>query len=143
VDTIEQETDKREQARADEIDAAGPQKRRRYSLAYKRRVVEEVLTGTDSVSVVARRHDINANLLFNWRKQYLSGRYEEKGGLSLIPITVSAMAEAPSSAPDKALNPIQSGTDRLEIVLSGGHRLVVEGSMSTVALRTALEVLTG
>jgi transposase len=143
VDTIEQETAKREQARTEEIDVARPQERRRYSVEYKRRVVEETLMGEDSVSVVARRHDLNANLLFNWRKRYLSGGYDEEGGSSLIPITVSPMPEAPLSAPDKKSARNQSSADRLEIVLSGGHRLVVEGSMSTVVLRTALEVLTG
>jgi transposase len=141
VDTIEQETDKREQARADEIDAAGLLKRRRYSVEYKRRVVEETLTGEDSVSVVARRHDLNANLLFNWRKRYLSGGYDEEGGSSLIPITVSPMPKASLSAPDQESAHSRSGADRLEIVLSRGHRVVVEGALSAAALRTALEML--
>ena len=37
-------------------------KRRKYSKALKRRIVEECLAGNASASVVARRHDINANL---------------------------------------------------------------------------------
>ena len=54
VDTMTQETDKRTRSGTEETGAAGPWKRKRYSVAYKRRVVEEVLTGKDSVSVVAR-----------------------------------------------------------------------------------------
>ncbi|WP_425266315.1 transposase [Burkholderia lata] len=29
-----------------------------------------------SVSIVARRHDINANVVFGWRKQYREGKLE-------------------------------------------------------------------
>lgn len=117
------------------------QKRRQYSKAFKRQVVEEALTGEDSVSVVARRHDINTNLVFNWRKQYLAGKYEEDSASALIPITVTPMVKAPALAPDKDYPQERSGGDRLEIALTGGHRLVIEGAVSPVVLRTALEVL--
>lgn len=43
---------------------AGGDRRRRFTLGYKRRVVEETLAEGASVSVVARRHDVNANQLF-------------------------------------------------------------------------------
>ena len=43
---------------------------RSHSLEEKRRIVLECLTSGDSVSIVARRHDMNANQLFHWRKQY-------------------------------------------------------------------------
>jgi len=48
-------------------------RRRRYTLALKRQVVEEALAGDDLVSMVARRHDLNANLLFTWRRRYRQG----------------------------------------------------------------------
>jgi len=144
VDTIQEEAGRKPDSQAGKHEAEGSrpvQKRGQYSKAYKRQVVEEALTGEESVSVVARRHDINANMLFNWRKQYLAGKYEEESGSGLIPITVSALAGVPSTTPDTDHSEIRSGVDRLEIVLSGGHRLVVEGSASSAALRTALEVL--
>jgi transposase len=43
--------------------------RRSWSADEKRRIVEESLRPGASVSVVARRHDLNANLLFTWRRQ--------------------------------------------------------------------------
>ena len=43
--------------------------RRSWSAEEKRRIVEESLRPGASVSVVARRHDLNANLLFTWRRQ--------------------------------------------------------------------------
>ena len=123
-----------------EAEAPRIQKRRQYSISFKRQVVEAALAGQDSVSVVARRHDINTNLLFNWRKQYLAGKYDEEAGSSLIPIAMTPMAKVPVTARDTSQP--RSAVGRLEMVLSGGHRLVVEGSVDPVVLRTALEVLT-
>ncbi len=118
------------------------QRRRQYSKAYKRQVVEEALTGEDSVSVVARRHDINTNLLFTWRKQYLAGKYDSAEVSSLIPIAVTPMAALPTTVQTEEDPRERSAQDRLEIVLSGGHRVVVEGTVSPAVLRTTLEVLT-
>jgi len=41
--------------------------RRKFSTDFKRQVVSEIYAAGTSVSVIARRHDINANLLFRWR----------------------------------------------------------------------------
>ena len=43
--------------------------RRSWSAEGKRQIVEESRRPGASVSVVARRHDLNANLLFTWRRQ--------------------------------------------------------------------------
>ena len=43
-------------------------RRRRWTAEEKRRIVEETRAPGSSVSVVARRHDINANLLFKWKR---------------------------------------------------------------------------
>jgi hypothetical protein len=43
--------------------------RRKWSGAFKRRVVAEAAELGVSVASVARRHDLNANLLFNWRRR--------------------------------------------------------------------------
>ena len=45
-------------------------KNRRYSAAFKRQVVRETLAPGSSVSIVARRHDINSNIVFRWRKEF-------------------------------------------------------------------------
>ncbi|SDR49864.1 Transposase [Rhizobiales bacterium GAS113] len=47
--------------------------RRRWSESLKRQIVAESLAPAASVSVVARRHDINANQLFTWRRRYGAG----------------------------------------------------------------------
>jgi transposase len=44
------------------------QRRRRWSAAEKMRMVEESLEPGASVSLVARRHGVNTNQLFTWRR---------------------------------------------------------------------------
>jgi transposase len=46
----------------------GKRKRRAWSEAEKRLIVEEALAPGASVAEVARRHGANANLVFNWRR---------------------------------------------------------------------------
>ena len=44
---------------------------REYSEALKRQMVAETQVPGASVSIVARRHDVNSNQLFRWRRQLL------------------------------------------------------------------------
>ena len=52
------------------VDTKQP-KRRQYSEALKRQMVAETQVPGASVSIVARRHDVNSNQLFQWRRQLL------------------------------------------------------------------------
>ena len=47
---------------------------RTYAQEFKQQVIRETLEPGMSVSIVARRHDINANVVFAWRKQYREGK---------------------------------------------------------------------
>ena len=57
------------------------------TLEEKRRIVEEVLRGDASVAVIARRHEVNANLVFSWKRQYEKGLLEPSG-TALVPVKV-------------------------------------------------------
>jgi len=62
---------------ADNTRAAGStrgRRLRRYSFDLKRQIVEDTLVPGSSVSMVARRYDVNANLVFEWRNLYRKGR---------------------------------------------------------------------
>ena len=48
-------------------------RRRRWSAGEKLRIVEETLSGHDSISAVARRNGVAPNLLYRWRKLMLEG----------------------------------------------------------------------
>ena len=51
----------------------GRRRNRLWPEALKREVVEAALAPGASVSVVARRYDVNANQVFGWRKRYREG----------------------------------------------------------------------
>ena len=48
-------------------------RRRRWPVALKRQIVAETLVPGASASVVARRHDVNTNQLFRWRRDWRDG----------------------------------------------------------------------
>ena len=52
----------------EEETAALRRKRRSWSLDEKHRIVDESLEAGASLAEVARRHDLNANQLFAWRR---------------------------------------------------------------------------
>ena len=51
----------------------GKLRRRLWSADEKRRIVAEAAAPGASISVVARRHDVNANMVFTWRRQLGAG----------------------------------------------------------------------
>src|ERR1700692_5046712 len=66
-------------------------KRRRRSVAERRRVVEETLAAGASVARVARAHGVNANQVFHWRRLYQQGLFGEGDAetVKLLPVHVS------------------------------------------------------
>lgn len=52
------------------------QRRRRWSIAEKVRLVEEAMQPGVSVSYVARRHGVSPSLLFHWRRRMAEGGME-------------------------------------------------------------------
>ena len=101
--------------------------RRKFSKARKRQIVEECF-GDDSTSIVARRHDINANLLFKWRKDYESKAVHNQPS-KLLPIQV-----------DESQSPVSSSIC-LAIDLGRGCKITVYDNASTALLRESLLVL--
>ena len=65
----------------------GVTKRRQYSEALKRQMVAETQVPGASVSIVARRHDVNSNQLFRWRRQLLPKAVVESG--AMVPVEIA------------------------------------------------------
>lgn len=97
-------------------------------------MVEETLLPEASVSRVARRHDVNANQLFHWRKLYREGRLGET--TNFLPVTVAKEPLREARKEDHFI----PGTGTIEIKLSQGT-LRILGSVDVTALRTVLECL--
>jgi transposase len=106
---------------------------RRRSVKERREIVEETLVVGASVARVARRHDVNANQVFYWRKLYREGRLGGSSG-QLLAVKVSP---DPMVRPDLAM-----ATGTMEIKVGKGM-VRVAGAVDVQALRAALEYLAG
>lgn len=114
-----------------------PKGRKRHRTIKERRdIVEETLVPGASVARVARRHDVNANQVFYWRKLYREGRLGLGLATPLLPVKVEA--ERPTETTKCDDPTLSSGT--MEIKLPRGT-LRIAGSVDVVALRTAMECL--
>ena len=126
-------------------------RRRRRTDEEKRRIIAECDAPGSSVSIVARRHDLNANLLFTWRRQLQRG--ESKVGLdpaSFVPAIIAPDDAAHPGSPAAAEQERQGSfkdspghrrSGVIEIVLSCGRRVIVEERVSVAALARVIGVL--
>src|ERR1700730_19198040 len=62
-------------------------RRREWPEALKRQMVAETLERGASVSIVARRHDVNSSQLFRWRRQLLPKAVVESG--AMVPVEIA------------------------------------------------------
>jgi transposase len=100
--------------------------------------VTESLAPGASVSKVAQRYGVNANLLFTWRRQ--EARAAANGdaeSVKLLPVRV-ADAEAPAAARVTA----SSSAGPMEIMLPGGERIIVGADVDATALARVVRALT-
>jgi transposase len=104
----------------------------------RRKIVEATLQPGASVSRVARRHDVNANQVFHWRKLYREGRLGSSTSTKLLPVKLADERSVRTAEGDGIAWP--SGT--IEIQLPKGT-LRIAGIVDVVALRAALECLAG
>ncbi len=51
--------------------------KRRFSVAFKRQVVEELLSGVSSLGQLSRRLDVSSGLIVHWKKRYEEGGFAE------------------------------------------------------------------
>lgn len=113
-------------------------KHQRRPIQERRAIVEETLLPGASVSRVARRHDVNANQVFHWRKLYREGQLGSDVAAQLLPVKVANDRSSEAVPEENVL--ARSGT--LEIKLSKGT-LRIAGTVDMAALRVAIECLVG
>ena len=121
-------------------------RRRRWSEAQKRQIVAETHEPGVSVPMVAQRYTLNANQIFRWRR--LFRELERAGGTGrFVPVVVEGAAGheagaatmSPQSDDDVAVR--APATGRIEIVLPGDRRVIVDQEVDGSALSRVIAVL--
>src|SRR3954471_21767295 len=115
-------TDREEVSTLDLVDTSAERvssnRRRRWPEALKRQIVAETLEPGSSVSIVARRHDMNANQLFQWRRQLLV--QSPANGGALLPVEI---------VPEQDRGRLAANGGSIEIEFGNGARLRVRGAV--------------
>ena len=123
--------------------------RRNWALEEKQRIVAESYAAPRQVSATARRNGLSASQLFTWRRLARAGCLSDDEmtfASAVIGDAGSSGSFLPgqSKAADHSL-PLQAcptaTSGRIEIVLAGGHRVVVDNSVDAAALARVLAVL--
>ena len=117
----------------------GVERRRRWSVAEKLRLVEEASRSGGSVSAVAQRHGVCRSLLFTWRRQYREGALGVGEPPRFVPVAVTAEAALPPSGCGLADRPM----GLIEIELPNGCRLRVDREVDSHTLRRVVAALGG
>ena len=139
--------------------------RRSWAADEKRRIVEETLLPGASVAAVAQRHDINANLLFSWRRQAHVG---SRAGGAVVPapaepaefvpigvfdhaadegpamVTINTPADASRAVRSRSAGRVATLDERagvIEIDLPAGARVRVDAFVNERALSRVLRAL--
>jgi transposase len=115
--------------------STGRRRNRSWPEALRREIVAATFAPGSSVSVVARRYDVNANQVFGWRKLYRDDVPAPANPTvpALVPVTVTA-------AQGGAAPPASRAADTIEIELAG-YRIRVGSGVDGKALRRVLDLL--
>jgi transposase len=112
----------------------GPERRRRWSLEEKLRILGQSVAPGSSASLVCRLHGISSGQLYTWRRQFRTGELTGFAPVRLAaPVEELAMAAAPEA--DRPRDGI------IEVALPSGVKLRLVGAVDEVSLRRVLSVL--
>lgn len=129
----------------------GVERRRRWRLEEKLRIVAEVEHPGACFAEVARRHEVSRGLLWSWRDRVRRGIMAADASAMFGPVQVRAnLPAAVAAAPATEIAPPTPGrtngsaaTSHIEIALPGGTVIRVGEDIGMVVLRRVLAVLRG
>jgi transposase len=120
----------------------GPERRRRWSVEEKLRILAQSVAPGSSVMLVCRMHGISSGQLYTWRRQFRTGELT-----GFAPVTVASpvgqLAPACPIVEPSPTTPIagQSANDMIEVELLSGVRLRITGAVDEATLRRVLSAL--
>jgi transposase len=125
----------------------GVERRRRWRLDEKLRIVAEVEAPGSCFAEIARRYDVSRGLLWNWRRQVRSGELRATESTGFLPVQVmrddptNSTAMAPPPVPSR--RQVAAADTTIEIALPDGTTVRVGRDVGAVALRRVLGALRG
>lgn len=111
-----------------------------YSTDFKRRLAIAACEPNVSVSKLAMEHEVNANMLFKWRRQYRAGLSGTEAGPTFLPVEMKTTEkdEAAPAAVEASPPKVFDGT--IEITI-GDTVVRVRGEVDANVLRTVIQGL--
>jgi transposase-like protein len=117
------------------------ERRRRWSVEEKLRIVAETHEPGASVRSVAAQRDVYPNLLCTWRGLLRQGRLSVPPAACFVPVRVLETAPTPAALPPAVAD--RPVADTIEISLPDGSRVRVGSDVNLAALRRVMTVLRG
>ena len=117
----------------------GRQRRRRWTVEEKLRIVAEAAEPGARIGDVAARHDVYPGLLFTWRRQVRKGMLTERRAPLFLPVEMASTPDLPR--PSEQIEP--STPRRIEIELNDGCRIKIDEGVGLASLRRVLTALRG
>lgn len=122
-----------------------PRSRRQHDRAFKDELVAQSLLPGASVSAIALKGGINANLLFKWRREHLRAMAAPAStAATLLPVCVIPETAAPSTdeppVPDAPAVNRSSRSGVIEIEIAGAQ-LRLRGAVDETMLGSVLRAL--
>jgi transposase len=123
----------------------GVERRRRWSLEEKLRIVAETEQPGSGIAEIARRYEISRGLLWNWRSQVRRGVLRPDPPPVFLPVrTISEPAnglDAKHMAPSAGSEAEQVSGSRIEITLPDGTSVKVGHDVGLTMLRRVMTAL--
>ena len=120
----------------------GPERRRRWSLEDKLRILGQSVAPGSSASLVCRLHGISSGQLYTWRRQFRTGELTGFAPVRLAPpVEELPLAAVPVDRATTLPEPDRRADGTIEVELPSGVKLRVTGAVDEVALRRVLSAL--
>ena len=123
----------------------GVERRRRWSLGEKLKIVAETEQPGSGIAEIARRYEISRGLLWNWRSQVRRGVLRPDPLPMFLPVqTIGEPAqgnEVKHVAPPAGAGAAQLSGGKIEITLPDGTSVKVGHDVGLVTLRRVMSVL--
>jgi transposase len=125
----------------------GRERRRRWSLTDKLRIVAESHEPGALIRAVAARHGVCESLVFTWRRQVRDGVLVAPEIPMFMPVqmldTPGPAVTTLSSPPPRPAPSARPSSGSIEIELGNGHQVRVGSDVNLAALRRVLAALQG